>query len=273
MLNICCLCPTYGRPTLVQNTIAQFLAQHYDQDKCRLLILDDADQITGGDIRWKVVSIKDRYPSYCAKYGAMEYMLRDPQSLHELFGDWHPDAVALFEDDDIYGPYYLLGHSAALHNHQWSYPLEVMSLYSVDTAKGQLPIHENSGGRFWSSCAIRLPFLKAVGGFITSGRADADQLNLQNWKAHAQPGDPNDHSNIQWIYGWGRAQHCSGVMTQGGADTTWYQRHKMTETHRIDNIQPKMDDQTKWLYRQLWCGGCTAECPASTLQSVPVLIS
>jgi glycosyltransferase involved in cell wall biosynthesis len=44
-MGISCLMPTYGRPTLVQNAIACFLAQDYPAGKRRLLILDDAGQI------------------------------------------------------------------------------------------------------------------------------------------------------------------------------------------------------------------------------------
>lgn len=256
MFNICCLCPTYGRPSLVRNVIAMFQAQHYDLKHARLLILDDGDQITGEGEFWKVVSVKDRYPSYCYKYGVMAKLCLE----EKIFGRWTPDAFALFEDDDIYGPYYLIGHDVALKTSPWSHPSQVYSLYSVDTRQGQLPITEPSGGRFWSSAAIRAGYLERCGGFITSGRADADQLNLQNWSRTHQPARPdNDESvGIQWVYGWGRAQHCSGLMTDGPADTGWYIKHRKTEHHRIDNIQPLMDDQCKWLYNQLWCKGCIA---------------
>lgn len=249
MLNICCLCPTYGRPTLVQNAISMFQAQHYPKDKCRLLILDDGDQITGGGDNWTVITQQERAPSYCAKYGQLSELAT------QVFQPWIPDAFALFEDDDIYGPFYLLAHNHALKNHPWSYPREIHSLYGVDTRKGQKPITEPSAGRFWSSSAIRLDYLFRLGGFITSGRADADQLNLNHW-SRSIPGDPNEYHGIQWIYGWGRAFHCSGLMTQGPADTEWYHKHRKTETHRVDQIQPRMDSQTAWLYRELWCKGC-----------------
>lgn len=257
MLNICCLCPTYGRPSLCQNVLAMFLAQHYPDENKRLLFLDDGDQITGSGPLHHVISSKERRPSYCYKYGEMDTILRSAQN---PFYPWVPDAYALFEDDDIYGPFYLLSHDLALKKAPWSHPLEVLSLYSVDTRKGQLPIRERSAGRFWSSAASRVDFLTSVGGFITSGRADADQLNLQRWGRLSPPAHPDLHTDVQWVYGWGRAFHCSGLMTDGVADTSWYLRHRKTETGRIDNIQPVMDEQTHWLYKQLWCHDCKGPC-------------
>lgn len=252
MLNICCLCPTYGRPTLVRNTIAMFLAQHYDLDHARLLILDDGDQITGESDTWKVVTVRERFPSYCYKYGVLARLAMD------AFDGWRPDAFALFEDDDIYGPFYLLEHDQILQKHHWSYPSRILSLYGKDTNKGELPFEEPTDGRFWSSSAITVEYLRERGGFNTSCRADTDQVNIRNWSSGAIPGRPNEINGIQWIYGWGRAQHCSGFMTDGPTDTTWYLRHKKTEHLRIDGITPHMDDQAKFLYEQLWCKECMA---------------
>jgi len=69
-----CLCPTYGRPRMVQNAVACFLAQDYPVDRRRLLILDDAGQIPAqkGD-GWEVFSMSERFESLPAKYAEPKF--------------------------------------------------------------------------------------------------------------------------------------------------------------------------------------------------------
>ena len=108
-MNILCLCPTYGRPRLVANALACFLAQDYPEEKRRLVILDDAGQIPASQADgWAVISMPVRYNSLPDKYNAllsMERVLR-PNSR------W--DAVAVWDDDDIYFPWHLSAAAKAL---------------------------------------------------------------------------------------------------------------------------------------------------------------
>ena len=42
---VSCLCPTYRRPKLLENSIACFLAQDYPADRRELIVLDDAGEL------------------------------------------------------------------------------------------------------------------------------------------------------------------------------------------------------------------------------------
>ena len=71
-MNVLCLCPTYGRPRVVANAVACYLAQDYPEASRKLLILDDAGQIESQDhAGWQVISTPERFPSLPAKYNAM----------------------------------------------------------------------------------------------------------------------------------------------------------------------------------------------------------
>ena len=103
-MNLCCLMPTYGRPSLVQNAIACFLAQDYPAKRRRLLILDDAGQIAPqeGD-GWSLCSTPIRMPTLIAKYAALE----------AVDAGW-ADAFVIWDDDDIYLPWHLSAHAIVL---------------------------------------------------------------------------------------------------------------------------------------------------------------
>ena len=78
-------------------------------------------------------------------------------------------------------------------------------------------------------------------GFIPSARADFDQAHLSAWRRYGgEPGRPEPPS---FVYGWGRAKHCSSVMTSPD-DTSWYSRHQMTKSGRVEQLVV-MDEQTQ----------------------------
>ena len=61
-MNVLCVCPTYGRPRLLANAVACFLAQDHPEAHRKLLILDDADQIKSQDHgAWQVISTPERF--------------------------------------------------------------------------------------------------------------------------------------------------------------------------------------------------------------------
>ena len=79
-----------GRPTLVQNAIACFLAQDYPAGKRRLLILDDAGQIAPqGGAGWFVGSCR-----LAMKRSQLKY-----SQLNLLDAGW-ADAFVIWDDDE-----------------------------------------------------------------------------------------------------------------------------------------------------------------------------
>jgi hypothetical protein len=238
-MKIACLTPTYGRPRLVANAVACFEAQDHRAADRRLLILDDAAQISGEGPTWRIWSTAGRYGSLPEKYAA----------LMGLLAAWWPEweAVAIQDDDDIYGPQWLSSHAEALRSAAWSQPSRIWSLFGWD---GQgLPALEPTAGRFWASAAVRRDLLERVGGFIQTPRADFDQRNLWAWKdAGGDPGRPDRDQPPQYVYGWGRSNHCSGLM--GSSD--WYQRHPMMDRSEGGEVFPAFDLLTRILHARLW---------------------
>jgi hypothetical protein len=231
-VKICCLTPTYGRPTLLQNAIACFLAQDYPAEQRRMLILDDAGQIEPqrGD-GWEIWSQSERMATLTSKY----------TQLRMLDAHW-ADAYAIWDDDDIYLPWHLSAHAKALEQANWSHPRIVWTLY--DGGPRLLSID----GGYWAAAAVRRELLEGLGGFVETGRAAFDQENLAAWGQHGgEPGRPTPPS---FVYGWGRAQNCSSRMATPD-DTTWYREHTLYEKGQVKQLNPALDEQTTALYAAL----------------------
>lgn len=228
-MKISCLTATYGRPKLVENAIACFLSQDYPAHCRRHLILDDAGQIEEQSADgWFVWSTAKRFDTLTAKYSKLE----------ALDGGW-ADAFAIWDDDDIYLPWHLSAHAAALRATRWSHPRQVWSLY---TKRLQLV---DTGGGFWASAAVRRDLHESVGGFTQSARADFDQKQMSTWRERGgEPGRPDPPS---FVYGWGRSNHASSLIASTSI-TDWYARHQPMETGRILRIMPQMDAQTSAVY-------------------------
>ena len=234
-MNLSCLMPTYGRPSLVQSSIACFLAQDHPPERRRLLILDDAGQIEpqAGD-GWTVWSTAVRAETLAEKYA----------ELARLDAGW-ADAFVIWDDDDIYLPWHLSAHAAALGNARWSHPAQVWSLYT-----GGLEL-EPADGRFWAASAVRTDLLATVHGFVQSKAMMFDQMNLRAWRT--QGGEPGRPLPPSYVYGWGRSKHASSL-SAGPLDTRWYGLNQMMETVRVGRLVPAMDPQTRDVYQALTTG-------------------
>jgi hypothetical protein len=153
-----------------------------------------------------------------------------------------PMRLVIWDDDDIYLPWHLAAHAKVLQNAQWSHPKMVWSL--ADDGPNLVPARNG----YWSAAAVRRDLHARIGGFIPSPRANFDQAHIVAWRKHGgEPGRPEPPS---FVYGWGRAKHCSGLMLSRH-DTTWYSRHEMTESERVERLVPTMDAQTLSIYRAL----------------------
>lgn len=230
-MRLLCLCPTYGRPTLLANMLACFLAQDYPPQRRKLVILDDAGQYRSQQgAGWSLVSVGERFSSLPAKYHAMLELENVWQS-----SAW--DAVMPWDDDDIYLPHHISSHAAVLAKHGWSYPEHVWSLY---TGRPEL---EATGGRFWASCAARVDLLRRIGGVPQTREADFDQRFLGRLSEQEPPGRPA--GSPAFIFRWGstHAPHAQYFIGPG-QDTTWYDRMPRHETHFVEQLVPRFDAET-----------------------------
>jgi hypothetical protein len=137
--------------------------------------------------------------------------------LSQEFGPF--DAIALWDDDDIYLPNHLHYHAQVLKDYELSYPSFVYSTYT-----GQRLI-EPSGGRFWASLAIRYDAFLRTGGFVPTRRADFDQQSLAKWLHLCSNGDPNRFGDSTYVFRWMETgvPHSQFCMSSA-LDEAWYYR-------------------------------------------------
>lgn len=194
-MKILCLCPTYGKtPEVIANSIQCFLDQTYKE--AHLLIYDDLGNyepaavslakefknITLVSSLQRCVGIVEKYERmiYLADYLCLEY-----------------DAIALWDDDDIYLPEHLANHAKTLQFPvDWSYPTNVYSTY------GNQLRAEESGGRFWASLAITRKSFERIGGFVKSSLATFDQQSLAKFNALLYRGIPDKEGGPTYVFRW-----------------------------------------------------------------------
>lgn len=228
-MKILCLMPTYGRrQSLLNNSIACFFSQTHP-DK-HLLIYDDLGTLemsnidAPGESQVSILSLPHRCSSVGEKYNEMV------RTWHDSWFDYQ--AVAVWDDDDIYLPDYLSTHAAILGSHGWSKPSRIISAYH------QPPAEEDARGRFHGSIAVRRDLLEKAP-WIDTTRATFDQEYLSLLQGHEAPGDPCTVAPPQYVYRWqtSRSGHCSGLM----GDKDWYARYQPDSRQPIDRLWPEFD--------------------------------
>lgn len=243
-MRILCLCPTYGRPRLLRNAVACFEAQDY-QDAF-LLVLDDLGQIEPQQSeRWEVLSTPNRYRSLPAKYNAM---LQHCAQRGEAY-----DAVAVWDDDDIYLPWHLSAIAAALADGAPSAkPSVVWSMYRPFGAEGEGPWRENAAGRFHGTLAINRDHLESLGGWIQTKRADFDQQQIAACLPAADTLNHSPQQTPSYVFRWGStgAPHCQGLMSSPDNED-WYERYQAADLQRVEVLEPALDRETQHLYQRM----------------------
>lgn len=161
---LACLCPTYARPRLLEQAIESYLRQDYPRDRVELIVLDDAGQYVSqkhdAPKRWQIVSTTQRFRTLGEKRNATAALVSDDV-----------EAYVVWDDDDIYLPWTLKAHAAALAKRPWSLPSRVLIERS-----GHSPLaSKESGGLFHSGWAFSRKLFADVGGypFMQSGQDQA----------------------------------------------------------------------------------------------------
>ncbi len=202
---VSCLCPTYRRPKLLENSIACFLAQDYPADRRELIVLDDAGELQNqtGD-GWQIISIPRRFRSL-------------PEKFNALAGLACGEILVVWEDDDIYLPHHISSHVTAMDGHLWSKPSKVLSDYT-----GQIQ-EEDATGRFHASLAFTRQAFGQVAGWPLTLRGDFDQQLIARLNSRGIAGDPCEFATPAYLFRWGStgAYHGQALM-RGPDDETWY---------------------------------------------------
>lgn len=228
-MKIACLMPTYGRrPELLMNSLACFVNQSHENKV--LIIVDDLGNLEGCVVPdgVRVLSSRRRAPSVGSKYNT---------AIHSLEEDY--DAVAVWDDDDVYRSDYLSTHALALACNEWSKPSTIITAYTNP------PCQEDATGRFHGTLCITKQLLHYVNYWEVTRRGTFDQEFMAKLQKAAVPGDPIQYGRPQYVYRWGGAQcmHSSGMI-----DGDAYFKYKPQYTEPITTLTPKYDDDTERLF-------------------------
>lgn len=243
-----CLCPTFGRPSMVANAVQLFLDQKLlFGDTARLEIFDDAGQISDQHRQashfssWRVISQPDWIP-LPSKYNAHLQILG---GIHD-----DPDTVYVcWDDDDVYSPGHLQGIAEVLTDSpeaRWAHPRFVYSTYDdrrpVRIPADEPPRIERSTGRFHGALAVRGDLLAQIGGWPQTELATYDQQMLQRLSAFSCA-DTLAHRHPTYCYRWQDTGkwHCSGSIDEQGR----YRKPPIQEPGRVEELHPRYDESTQ----------------------------
>jgi glycosyltransferase involved in cell wall biosynthesis len=237
-VKIAAICCTLRRPAELRNAVACFIAQDYPADLRELIILDDDPdpgsgwQTQQGD-GWRIVRLRERTPNLGAKHNLAASLAAGA------------DAVAVWDDDDVYAPWHLSAHAAALESRAWSAPSEVWSNYF--RAAGLKT--EDAAGRFHGAWSFRRETLVAVGGWPQTPDLAFDQALGANLQTIGEPGDPCEHAPPSYCYRW----NGGNVSAEGPAwSETILERRR--PTGRLGNLVPEYDRETVEILRTMTGG-------------------
>jgi hypothetical protein len=244
-MNVVCLCPTYGRPRLVQNVLSCFMSQTYPADRMRLFLYDDLGSFlpcSASDFHNVMLWMTTvRAPSLPSKYNQM---------LDELAKDGEmPDVLINMDDDDVYLPDYVARHVAAIEaGAAWSHhPHAIVECGTKFDATNPQPMRKDgASGRFHGSLAARWDLVDALGGWIETDRASFDLEFIKRLRDYAgPPGVPEGEP--QYIFRWTTtgAPHAQHKM---GDRTGWYRKIPVADDRQVQ-LKPVYDLPTQVYYR------------------------
>jgi glycosyltransferase involved in cell wall biosynthesis len=188
-MKIAAVCITYLRPKQLGQMIRCFELQDYQAEKRELVILDDAGQYDSqqGD-RWRLISTGRRFPTLGEKRNAAVALVSDDV-----------EALAVWDDDDLYLPWALRACMVALNIAPWSRPSVVLH----PQRDGSLRQHR-TGGLFHGGWAYTREVFQQVGGYPAMNNGEDQGFARRLQQAGVKEADP-----IQlgfepfYVYRWG----------------------------------------------------------------------
>ena len=225
MDKVLCLCPTYGRPKLLANSLALFLNQTYENKF--LLIFDDFGQYGNFEGEsYRVVSSTKRSENMPDKYRRMLEMV----DLREFA------AICIWDDDDIYLPKHIEYHMKVLKRYYWSKPSFVYTICPTLAL-------ESVQGNHWASYAFQPDvFVKCL---PETNKAYWDLLLIKEAEKHSFPGSINEPT---FIFRWQSTYHPHlQNYIQDPHDETSYQRFPAADKSIVNPLVPMLDEETQRL--------------------------
>jgi glycosyltransferase involved in cell wall biosynthesis len=198
-VKIAAVCCTYLRPKQLGHLVRCFERQDYADRE--LVILDDAGQYgpAAGD-RWRLISISPRFPTLGEKRNAAaEYVSADVE------------ALAVWDDDDLYLPWALSASVAALRLAAWSRPSIVLHPQSDAILR-----QHRTGGLFHGGWAYRREVFARAGGYPAMNNGEDQALAARLAAAGARQADPCELGFPPfYVYSWSGGWHLSGMGDDG----------------------------------------------------------
>ena len=251
-MHIIALCPTFSRPALVANTLAQFLDEKLRAgDTAHLHIWDDSGCLQPqagfiGDKSWEIEST-DTWVPLTQKYNIM---LRERHM--DVVGDRHV-LFSVRDDDDCFLPWHLHAQSLAADNFRWVHPTEAYSTCGVNLDMEPPGLKRLKHRSYHSALAIRGDLLETLGGWPETVRSDYDKQQLKRCMDIAgTPGNPIRYKAPSYVYCWSATghQHISAYIRNGH-----YPQPRRHTDKRDVWIEPTLMDFTEKV-RQ-WMGVAT----------------
>jgi hypothetical protein len=200
-MKIAAVCVTYLRPRQLGWMIGCFLRQDYPAADRELVVLDDAGQYQEqrGE-GWRLVSTDRRFATLGEKRNAAAALVSD-----------EVQAMAVWDDDDLYLPWALSASAAALERAAWSRPSRVLH----PQPDGRLTQHY-TGGLFHGGWAYRRSLFHAVGGYPAMDNGEDQALGRRFLQAGATEADPMALGFAPfYVYVWSSGSHLSGMGPDG----------------------------------------------------------
>ena len=166
-----------------------------------LVILDDAGQYESTEgPGWRLVSMADRFPTLGEKRNAAARLIASDV-----------EALAVWDDDDLYMPWALRASAAALRCASWSRP----SLVLHPQPDGSLRQHR-TGGLFHSGWTYRRDAFDRAGGYPHKNNGEDQGLAERFRRGGVSEADPLALGFLPFlVYPWAGGMHLSWAGSRG----------------------------------------------------------
>lgn len=232
-MRIVACCCTYNRPQLLGRMIECFLRQTHE-DRF-LVVLDDARQYPEQEgERWHLYSWPERFPCLSKKRNIAA----------ELANNHGAEAMAVWDDDDLYLPWALEALDHTLYLSAWAQPSEVLEFAGperfVHAEENRLTRHRTYRSKhpryrfYHASWAYRTTAFYLTGGYRGEGVGEDLRLREALLACYGEAGDPMQlFYDPYYVYGRGPMAISDGPDHQGQDRYAARGQEEITRMERI----------------------------------------
>jgi hypothetical protein len=213
---VTCVCPTFGRFSLLQDVVTCFLEQDYP--KKRLLILNDAK-----------VPLRYEGPESVVIHNTTEMFANLGLKRQAMLQMADTELIAHWDDDDLYLPWYLSRSVAALQRAGADCVRSQGAWYMIGSLtpqreRGALYVKGiSNNGNFEGTMLFRREAALKAGGYAPMHSGQALVLHdafRKNKKLHITPNSEGKATTVAYVYRWGQkgVGHISSIAAVKNSD-------------------------------------------------------